>query len=107
VAAQLAELGWECEPALVARLAAQLRAAEQAGVVGLEATWPQYARACHQIAEADVASVPADLDGAVRQVVVGTLLTDPVLATLRRLAQQAVSEARVSPRGATPALHQT
>jgi len=91
VAAELAQLGWECDPALADRLAAQLRTAVDAGVANLETTWPEYARACIRVAEADVASVPADLEGAVRQVVVGTLLTDPVLATLRRLAQQVVS----------------
>jgi uncharacterized protein YggT (Ycf19 family) len=41
-----------------------------------------------QIARAHVESVPQDAAGAVRQVVLGTVLVDPVLAPLRRLAQQ-------------------
>ena len=35
-----------------------------------------------------MASVPADPVAAVRQVVVGTVLVDPVLSALRKLAQQ-------------------
>ena len=47
-----------------------------------------------RIARVDVDSVPADPAGAVRQVVLGTVLVDGVLAPVRRLAQQhlAVSE---------------
>ena len=54
----------------------------------------QYADAVLRIARVDVDSVPPDAAGAVRQVVLGTVLVDRVLAPLRRLAQQhiAVSE---------------
>lgn len=103
VADGLADLGWECDPGLATRLAGQLRAAEAAGVAGLKAGWLAWARASRGVAEADVASVPADEAGAVRQVVVGTLLTDPVLATLRRLAQQVVAaEVLAGEREVTP-----
>lgn len=37
---------------------------------------------------ADLASTPGDPAGAVRHVVLGTVLLDPMLAVLRRLAQQ-------------------
>ncbi|MGE9782633.1 hypothetical protein [Janibacter sp. G368] len=50
----------------------------------------QYADAVLRIARVDVDSVPPDAAGAgaVRQVVLGTVLVDRVLAPLRRLAQQ-------------------
>ena len=59
-----------------------------------EARMTQYADAMLRIARVDVDSVPADPAGAVRQVVLGTVLVDRVLAPLRHLAQQhlAVSE---------------
>ncbi|GAB2465995.1 MerR family transcriptional regulator [Xylanimonas ulmi] len=108
VAAGLAELGWDCDPTLAARLAAQLRDAQRAGVAGLEDGWTAWARASRDVALADLASVPGDEEGAVRQVVVGTLLTDPVLATLRRIAQREVAtdaagvrEADVTPEDAS------
>ncbi|MFE5336076.1 MerR family transcriptional regulator [Isoptericola sp. NPDC056573] len=76
---------------LVARLAGQLRAADAAGIDLTDAHLAALAEAADTVAAADVASVPADRAGAVRQVVVGTLLTDPVLLTLRRMAQQRAS----------------
>ncbi|MFE5310981.1 MerR family transcriptional regulator [Isoptericola sp. NPDC056605] len=76
---------------LVARLAGQLRAADAAGIDLSDAHLAALAEAADTVAAADVASVPADRAGAVRQVVVGTLLTDPVLLTLRRMAQQRAS----------------
>jgi len=84
--------GWcaEDDP-LVARLAAQLRAADAAGVEMTDAYLVALAEAADTVAAADVASVPPDRAGAVRRVVVGTLLTDPVLLTLRRMAQQRAS----------------
>lgn len=76
---------------LVARLASQLRAADAAGVALTDGHLAALAEAADTVAAADIASVPGDRAGAVRQVVVGTLLTDPVLLTLRRMAQQGAS----------------
>ncbi|NYJ74032.1 MerR family transcriptional regulator [Allobranchiibius huperziae] len=86
----LAELGWQVDPhsPLIPRLAAQLRAADGSGVRRLPDTLSQWAEAARLAARADLATVPNDPVGALRQVVVGTALIDPVLATLRRLAQQ-------------------
>ncbi|HZI95951.1 MAG TPA: MerR family transcriptional regulator [Actinomycetales bacterium] len=51
-----------------------------------------YAQAAHAVAEADVATVPgASRAEAVRNAVVGTVLYEPVLLALRRLAQEDVS----------------
>ncbi|MFC8596767.1 MerR family transcriptional regulator [Isoptericola sp. NPDC057191] len=76
---------------LVARLAGQLRAAEAAGIDLPDAYLDALAEGAETVAAADVASVPEDGAGAVKRVVVGTLLTDPVLLTLRRMAQQRAS----------------
>ncbi len=54
----------------------------------------RYADHVEGIAQVDVDSVPADPEGAVRQVILGTVLIDPVLVALRRLAQQHVSVSR-------------
>jgi len=91
--------GWcdEDDP-LVPRLAGQLRAAEAAGIALTDAHLDALADAAAVAAAADVASVPAERAGAVRQVVAGTLLTDPALLTLRRMAQQGASAA-VEPTG--------
>ena len=54
-----------------------------------------YAQAAHAVAEADVATVPgASRAEAVRNAVVGTVLYEPVLLALRRLAQEDVSARR-------------
>ncbi|WP_156811806.1 hypothetical protein [Janibacter hoylei] len=50
-----------------------------------------YAEGGLRVARVDVDSVPQDPAGAVRQVVLGTVLVDRVLAPLRRLAQQHLS----------------
>lgn len=49
-----------------------------------------FAESLVEIARVDVASVPTDPEGAVRQVVLGTVLVERVLACLRRLAHQHV-----------------
>ncbi|WP_047690325.1 MerR family transcriptional regulator [Kocuria sp. ZOR0020] len=50
-----------------------------------------YADAAEKIARVDINSLPADPARAVHQVILGTLLVDPVLKILRRLAQQHLS----------------
>jgi hypothetical protein len=57
-----------------------------------------YADAVEEVARIDVGSVPTDPEGALRQVVLGTVLLDPVLATLRRMAHQHLSVAGAAPR---------
>ena len=86
----MVELGWQVDPdsPLIARLGAQLRAADRGGVRRQPDTLQRWAASARLAAQADLATVPEDPIGALRQVVVGTALIDPVLATLRRLAQQ-------------------
>jgi DNA-binding transcriptional MerR regulator len=93
--------GWECydDDPLLVRLGAQLRAADAAGVGSSDSYLQAVADACEQVALADLRRVPADPTGAVKEVVVGTILTDPIVLTLRRLAQRAAS-ARLAADGA-------
>ncbi|MHA7222193.1 MerR family transcriptional regulator [Arthrobacter sp. RHLT1-20] len=52
----------------------------------------RYAQAMRDVAEADVESVPTDSpEAAMRYVVLGTVLVEPVLLAMRRLAQQNAS----------------
>lgn len=88
-------LGWQVAPDTPAlrSLAAALEATRRAGVDVPPDRLRRYARACEQVARADVAAVqdaatPAEM---LHVVVVGTVMIDPVLSSLRRLAQQHVS----------------
>jgi len=86
--------GWNIPPdePLLVLLGEQLRLAVAAGVEPADETLlSDYADIADQLAAIDVRSVPESPERALRQVAVGTLLTDPVILTLRRLAQQALS----------------
>ncbi|AWH97027.1 MerR family transcriptional regulator [Dietzia psychralcaliphila] len=91
--AWIAARGWQVDPRDVAldRLAAAWNACEGAGLGLDEDRLDAYADAVEQIATIDVASVPPEPASAVRQVVLGTVLVEPVLAALRLLAQQHIS----------------
>ncbi|MET3860567.1 DNA-binding transcriptional MerR regulator [Dietzia sp. 2505] len=86
----IAARGWQVDLRDVAldRLAAAWSACEGAGLGLDEGRLDAYADAVERIATIDVASVPPDPAAAVRQVVLGTVLVEPVLAALRLLAQQ-------------------
>lgn len=89
----LAHRGWEVDPGnpFVERLARAWEACDHAGLGLDEERMDRYADHVEGIAAIDVLSVPEDPVRAVRHVVLGTVLADPVLAALRRLAQQHVS----------------
>ncbi|MFC7375025.1 MULTISPECIES: MerR family transcriptional regulator [unclassified Brachybacterium] len=85
--------GWSADPVdpLLERLE---RAWEACGAAGIEvdaAMLDDYADAVEHVARIDVASVPTGADDAVRRVIVGTVMTEPMLATLRLLAQRQVA----------------
>jgi len=98
--AWLADRGWLVDPAdpFIDDLDRAWAACEAVGLGLDEARMNAYADHVEGVAEIDVASVPADPEGAIRQVILGTVLVDPVLAALRRLAQQHASVSRVSSR---------
>jgi DNA-binding transcriptional MerR regulator len=90
----LGRLGWRVSPDSPAlrSLTGAIAAARSAGVPLEPESLTGYARATEGIAAVDVAAVPRDdLAAALHRVVAGTVLVDPVLAALRRLAQEHVS----------------
>ena len=93
--ALLAEWGWAsdgCDDVGKAAVAEALEAVRLAEFGFPEGMLALYARAMHDVAEAEIAGVPTDsADSAVRYVVFGTVLGEPLLLALRRLAQQSAS----------------
>ena len=94
----VAELGWSVSaqaPAARA-LSVALAAARDAGVGVTADALRRYARAMEQVAavDLDVALAADDPATAMHTVVVGTVMVDPVLVALRRMAQESVSTRR-------------
>lgn len=89
--------GCEHSPAGV-QLAQALTAAETAGWHVDDSTLATWERAMRTVAETDVAPElgTATPDDALRYAIVGTVLTDPVLLALRRVAQEGVSAERLA-----------
>ncbi|MGY3263409.1 MerR family transcriptional regulator [Frigoribacterium sp. 2355] len=99
--ALVAGWGWTIDPG-----SADVLAALEVAVDGLEAagfelpdgTLDGYARSMAEVAEAEIAGIPVDsVDAAVQYVVLGTVLVEPLLLALRRLAQQDASWRRFGP----------
>jgi DNA-binding transcriptional MerR regulator len=90
--------GWgaeTCDRNTQAALAEALRGLSDAGFDPPTALLDRYAAAMRDVADADVESVPTDsAESAMQYVVLGTLLMEPVLLALRRLAQQSASSER-------------
>jgi hypothetical protein len=91
----LSRLGWELAPDSPHRrtLAAALDAVDELGFPATDEVLDTYARALQSVAEVEVARVAAEADpiAAAERLVVGTLLYEPVLLTIRRMAHEAVS----------------
>ena len=94
--AWLERRGWWAAPddLLTARLDHVWAASEEAGILVDEELMDDYAAAMEEVARLDVDAVPTGAEGAVRRVVVGTVMLEPVLLTLRMLAQREVSVRR-------------
>ncbi len=92
------DLGWHVSPDAPAlrSLSAALRAAHGAGVGLPHVVLRQYAEAVQGVADVDLSVVEraATAEEALRTVVIGTVMVDPVLVALRRVAQEAVSARR-------------
>lgn len=84
---------WQLEPnhPCIALLDKQLKACDEAGVSITNEDLKAYAEAAIQIAQVDIHAIPQDAADAAQQVIVGTLLSDSVMTTLRRMAQNHVS----------------
>ncbi|MER7080801.1 MerR HTH family regulatory protein [Saccharopolyspora kobensis] len=89
--AVLERLGWRVQSAdrqAVRQLAAALDALEAADFPLSEEAVTTYARAMRELAEGEVSGVPVESrEAAVRYLVLGTVLVEPLLLALRRLAQ--------------------
>ena len=86
-------LGWQpgmCEPECLEDVARSLDALRRAGFEVAPEVMTAYLEAIRIIAEADAANIPVDgnPEEAVRYVVLGTALAEPLLLALRRMAQQ-------------------
>lgn len=80
-------------------LAVALDALDRVGFAVGDDTLDTYADAAAQVASSDIDSVPSDgTEDAVQHAVVGTVLMEPVLLSLRRLAHEDVSARRLSKR---------
>lgn len=90
--------GWNagaCAPNSRAALAAALEALTGAGFELSPQLLTHYARTMHSVAEAEIDNVPVSSpEAAIRYVALGTVLIEPVLLALRRLAQQDASSLR-------------
>lgn len=85
----------QCDPGLLAGLAGALDTLERAGFTVPPAVLDRYVDAARSIAEAEIDGIPADSpELAVQYIVLGTVLTEPLILALRRAAQQVVSSER-------------
>ena len=93
----LSDLGWQVVLGSTAlrQLAVALQAAEHVGLPITKEGFAEYAEAAHRVAEHEINGMPRDsVAAAVTYAVVGTVLYEPVLLALRRLAHQDVSGRR-------------
>ena len=94
----VADLGWKVSPDAPATraLTAAVAAARAAGVPLSSESLHRYAEAMANVATVDVdmALSAKDPAAAMHTVVLGTVMVDPVLVALRRMAQEAVSAQR-------------
>ncbi|KID31876.1 MerR HTH family regulatory protein [Prauserella sp. Am3] len=89
-----------CDQERLADVSRALEILRDAGFEVPPAVMSTYLRSIKDIATAEVADVPAeDSEEAVRYVVLGTALAEPLLLALRRVAQQAATAERFSTGG--------
>ena len=94
----VAGLGWKpgmCDDAVLYAVARALQALERAGFEVPADVMPVHLESIRRIADAEVAGVPTEsAEAAVRYVVLGSVLVEPLLLALRRVAQQVASAER-------------
>ena len=95
-ASELAErVGWQpglCDDAVLDQLARALATLDRAGFTPPPGVLDAYVSAARSMAEAEIADIPSDSrESAVRYVVLGTVLVEPLILALRRVAEQVVS----------------
>ena len=94
-------IGWlpgMCDESVLHALAHALQGLERAGFDVPDDVMEVYLRSIRDIADAEIAGVPTDsAESAVRYVVLGSVLIEPLLLALRRIAEQVASTERFSP----------
>jgi len=94
----LTGLGWDadtCDEATLSALVGALNALDAADFTLSPEMLRVYATSMMEVAKAEIAGVPTDsAEAAARYVVLGTVLVEPLLLALRRLAQQSASAQR-------------
>lgn len=93
-----AALGWRpgmCDDQVLRGVAVALEGIEQAGFEVPAEVVPVYLDAIRRMADAEIAHVPTDsVEGAVRYVVLGSVIVEPLILALRRVAEQVASAER-------------
>lgn len=93
-----ARLGWTpgtCDPRVLASVARALQVVQRAGFEVPAEVMTAYLDGIRAMAGAEIAAVPTEsVDAAVRYVVLGTVLIEPLLLALRRVAEQVASYER-------------
>ena len=96
-------LGWKpgmCDEAVLHAVARALDGLERTGFVVPKPVMREYLRSARRIADAEIAGVPVEsAEAAVRYVVLGSVLVEPLLLALRRVAQQVSSAERFGEEG--------
>ncbi|WP_101847724.1 MerR family transcriptional regulator [Zhihengliuella sp. ISTPL4] len=96
--ALVAGLGWKpgmCDEAVLYAVARALQGLEHVGFTVPDAAMAEYLASVRRIADAEIAGVPGEsAEAAVRYVVLGSVLVEPLLLALRRVAQQVSSGER-------------
>lgn len=97
----IARAGWAIDPASpeVGQLARALAALDDAGFTVPDGVMDAYLAATSEMSEAELAHMPEDPAAALRYAVLGAILVEPLLAALRRLAEQDASARRYGPSG--------
>ena len=91
--------GWRVDPSSpeVAQLARALHAADDADLELPDGVLDAHIDAAASIAAAELAHMPEDPRHALRYAVLGTILAEPLLSALRRLAEQSAAADRFGP----------
>ncbi|MEU1970989.1 MerR family transcriptional regulator [Microbacterium sp. NPDC019599] len=91
-------LGWQpgmCDDQILAGVARALQGVQRAGFEIPDAVMSAYLESVRTLARAEIANVPTDSpEAAVRYVVLGSVLIEPLLLALRRVAEQVASAER-------------
>ncbi len=97
-------LGWApdtCDEAVLFGVAQALQGLQHAGFDVAGEVMQVYLRSMREIADAEIAGIPTEsAEAAVRYVVLGSVLVEPLLLALRRVAQQVASTERFGGDGA-------